>query len=51
MKTAIFSTHKFEKDYYATDAAGKHDLLWIEAPLSEATVMLAQGWQGRMHIC
>ncbi|MDB5207092.1 MAG: 2-hydroxyacid dehydrogenase [Flavisolibacter sp.] len=43
MKTAIFSAHKFEKEYYAKQAAEKHDLLWIEAPLSEDTVMLAHG--------
>ncbi len=43
MKTAIFSTHKFEKEYYVTEATDSHDLLWIEAPLCEATVLLAQG--------
>jgi D-lactate dehydrogenase len=43
MKTAIFSGHKFEKSFYINNDSVDHEFRWIEAPLSLATVMLAQG--------
>ncbi len=43
MKTAIFSTHKFEKDYLIKANNGKHELLFIDVPLSLATTGLAEG--------
>ncbi len=43
MKTAIFSAHKFERDYFNTKARNRHELIWIEAPLSETTAIMANG--------
>ncbi len=43
MKTAIFSTHKFEKDILAKAAGNRHELLWLEAPLNMQTAILANG--------
>ncbi len=43
MKVAVFSIHKFEKDYLLNANAGKHDLAMIEARLTEKTSMLAEG--------
>jgi D-lactate dehydrogenase len=43
MKTAIFSAHKFEKEYFIEKARGKHELLWFDSPLSEATAIMADG--------
>ncbi|MEJ7780835.1 MAG: 2-hydroxyacid dehydrogenase [Daejeonella sp.] len=43
MKTAIFSTHKFEKDYLIKASNGKHELLFIDVQLSLATTGLAEG--------
>ena len=42
MKTAFFSTHKFEKEYFIK-SAGKHEFVWIDAGLSETTAIMAQG--------
>lgn len=42
MKTAIFSSHKFEKEYFISAAANKHELVWLDAPLSETTAIMAQ---------
>jgi len=43
MKTAIFSTHKFEKEYFTKAAGSAHELIWIEAQLSEITAIMAKG--------
>lgn len=43
MKVAVYSTHSFEKEYLLQANAEKHDLVWIEARLSETSVALAQG--------
>ncbi len=43
MKVAVFSTHKFEKEYLVQAALNKHELIFIEAQLSVNTVPLAQG--------
>ena len=43
MKTAVFSTHNFEQEYFNKATSGKHELVWIEARLSESTSLLAQG--------
>jgi len=43
MKVAVFSSHKFEKEYFTRAAGDKHELVWIESPLSESTIMLSQG--------
>lgn len=45
MKVAVFSTHKFEKAYLLQAAHSKHELVLIEAQLSPATAVLAQGCQ------
>ncbi|MGZ8538492.1 MAG: NAD(P)-dependent oxidoreductase, partial [Flavisolibacter sp.] len=42
MKIAFFSTHKFEKEYFAK-SAGKHEFVWLDTALSETTVIMAQG--------
>lgn len=43
MKVAVFSTHKFEKEYLIAENANKHDLILIESRLSADTVSLANG--------
>lgn len=43
MKTAVFSSHKFEKDYLITSNNGQHDLKLIEGHLSEDNVNLVIG--------
>jgi len=45
MRTAIFSTHKFEKDYLVQAAAGRHELLLLEPSLSLTTASLAHGYE------
>jgi D-lactate dehydrogenase len=43
MKTAIFSAHRYEKQYFNEAAANKHELIWIEAALTETTAAMAAG--------
>jgi D-lactate dehydrogenase len=43
MKTAVFSTHAFERNILSTAAAGKHELIFFKAPLDEGTATLASG--------
>jgi len=43
MKVAVYSTHKFEKEYLIKANNEKHNLLFIEVQLSLATIALAQG--------
>ena len=43
MRTAVFSTHRFEQEYFNKANAGKHELIWIESRLSESTALLAKG--------
>lgn len=43
MKTAIFSAHRFERDYFNKTAGDSHELTWIEAPLTEITAIMASG--------
>ena len=43
MKIAVFSTHKFEKQILQNAAKGKHELVFIEVPLSAVTAVMAQG--------
>lgn len=43
MRTAVFSTHRFEKDFLQQSAGSRHELVWIEAPLSSTTAVLATG--------
>jgi D-lactate dehydrogenase len=43
MKTAVYSAHRFEQDYFNKAASGKHELVWIEARLTETTAILAEG--------
>ena len=43
MKVAIFSTHKFEREYLVKANIGKYELLFIEAQFSLVTTALAQG--------
>lgn len=43
MKTAVFSTHKFERDYLLAANSGKHELKLLETRLSPDTVELAKG--------
>ena len=45
MKTAIYSTHKFEKDSLLKANNGKHELLLLEESLSENTANLAKGYE------
>ena len=43
MKVAVYSTHKFEKDFLLHAAAGKHELILLEPQLSLTTAALAEG--------
>ena len=43
MKTAVFSTYKFERDYLISSNNGKHELKLLELHLSIDTVDLAGG--------
>lgn len=43
MKTAIFSAHKFEKEFFIEKAKDNHELLWIDFPLAESTAIMAEG--------
>ena len=43
MKTAVYSIHRFEKEYLLQSNAGKHELQLIESSLNEQTVVLADG--------
>ncbi len=45
MKTIIYSTHKFEKDFLINANAGKHELEFLELPLKLETADLATGAQ------
>jgi len=45
MKTAIYSTHKFEQAYLMNASNGKHEFILLEESLSENTVNLAQDCQ------
>ena len=45
MKTIIYSTHKFEKEFLINANAGKHDLEFLELPLKWETAHLAVGAQ------
>ena len=45
MKTAIYSTHKFEQAYLLNANNGKHDLVLFEESLSENTVKFAKDCQ------
>mgnify|MGYP001035097460 FL=1 len=43
MKTAFYSTHKFEKDFLLQAAGDQHELILLEPTLSLATAPLAAG--------
>lgn len=43
MKVAVFSTHKFEKSFLLEANAEQHELVLIEARLSETSLGLAEG--------
>ena len=43
MKVAVYSTHKFEKNFLLHAAEGKHELILLEPQLSLTTAALAEG--------
>ena len=43
MKVAVYSTHKFEKEYLEKAFSGKHDVKYISSPLTLETASLADG--------
>lgn len=43
MKTAVFSTHRFERNHLVNANAGRHDLIFIDTRLSPSTCLLATG--------
>ncbi len=43
MKVAVYSIHKFEKPYFLEANNGTHELVLIDARLSETTASLAEG--------
>lgn len=44
MKTVIYSTHKFEREYLEKVFSGKYDVKYINSPLTLETASLAQGF-------
>ena len=42
MKTAVFSAHQFEREYLETANAGRHEVVFLDARLSEDTCPLAE---------
>jgi D-lactate dehydrogenase len=45
MRVAVFSTHRFDRQFFdEANATRRHDLHYLEAPLTPATCMLAQGF-------
>lgn len=45
MKTAVYSTHKYEKPFLSKAARGAHELIFIPESLNTDTAALAQGCQ------
>lgn len=45
MKVAVFSAHKFEKDYLLEAAKGRHELSMFEPSLTATTAALANGYE------
>jgi D-lactate dehydrogenase len=45
MRTAVYSAHKFEKDFLLKANAGKHELKFLEVPLNYETAHLTGGAQ------
>ncbi len=45
MKVAVYSTHKFERNYLETVFSGKHDVKYIGSSLSIDTAPLAHGYE------
>lgn len=43
MRTTVFSTNKFEKEFLVTANKGQHELKFVELPLSIDTANLAEG--------
>ena len=43
MKVAVFSAHRFEQDHLTNANAGRHELLFLDARLTESTCLLATG--------
>ncbi len=43
MKVAVYSFHKFEKEYFSNAEYSKHELIYFETHLSLETAQLAQG--------
>jgi len=41
MKVAVYSSHKFERNYLLEANEGKHELTFIDVPLSKETAMMA----------
>ena len=44
MKTLVYSIHDFDKPFLEKTARGKHELIFTEQPLNEATAHLAKGF-------
>ena len=43
MKVFVYSIHAFDKPFLDIAAKGKHDLMFIEQPLTEDTAIMAKG--------
>src|SRR5690606_4787066 len=43
MKVAVFSTKAYDREYLEAANRGRHQLVFIEAPLNAQTALLAQG--------
>lgn len=45
MRTLVFSTRPYDREYLARAAEGKHDLTFLEARLAPETAVLARGFE------
>ena len=45
MKTAVFSTKSYDKEFLDKANNNKHELVYLESPLNQTTVQLAEGYE------
>lgn len=46
MRVAVFSTKRFERGFLEEAGGGRHELVFLEEPLTERTAALARGFEG-----
>ncbi len=45
MNTVVYSTHKFEKDFFIKAIDGKHNIKYLDVPLTKETADLSIGYR------